>query len=119
MALGADAVYIGTAAVMAIISEQAVEAVPFEPPTSLVVYTGKMTDQLDIETGAENLHKFLKACVKEMEMLTFSMGKTALAEIDKSDICSLDPFLAKATGIQLGYISEEEQKDFFSKNYPF
>lgn len=119
MALGADAVYIGTAAVMALISEQVVESVPFEPPTSMVVYSGKMTDQLDIDTGAQNLHNFLQACVKEMEMVAVSIGKTALSEIDKSDLCCLDPFLAKATGIKLGYVSDEEQEIFFKETYPF
>lgn len=119
MALGADAVYIGTAAVLALVSQQVVESVPFEPPTSLVVYSGKLTDQLDIDTGAQSLHNFLKACVKEMELLAISMGKKALSEIDTSDLCSLDPFLSKATGIKLGYISDEEQKDFFSDQYPF
>ena len=54
MALGADAVYIGTAAVLALVSQQVVESVPFEPPTSLVVYSGKLTDQLDIDTGAQS-----------------------------------------------------------------
>ncbi|MGI6226047.1 MAG: FMN-binding glutamate synthase family protein [Peptococcales bacterium] len=119
MALGADAVYIGTAAVMALVSEQMYETVPFEPPTSLVVYTGKMTDKLDVDTGAMSLFRYLNACVKEMELVAFSMGRTTLSEIDKSDLCSLDPFLSKATGIKLGYISDEEQERFFTENQPF
>lgn len=59
LALGANAVYIGTAAIMALVSEQMVETVPFEPPTSLVVYTGKITDSLDIEKGAKSLFRYL------------------------------------------------------------
>ncbi|KJS82575.1 MAG: glutamate synthase [Peptococcaceae bacterium BICA1-8] len=119
MALGADAVYIGTAAVMALVSEQMVETVPFEPPTSLVVYTGKMTDTLDIDKGARSLSRYLNACVKEMELVAISMGRTALSEVAKSDLCSLDPFLSKATGVKLGYISDEEQGRFFSESQSF
>lgn len=119
MALGADAVYIGTAAVMALVSEQVVGSVPFEPPTSLVVYTGKMTDKLDIDIGAKSLFRYLNACVREMELVAISMGRTALSEINKSDLCSLDPFLSKATGIKLGYIADEEQERFFSENQAF
>lgn len=119
MALGADAVYIGTAAVMALVSEQMVKSVPFEPPTSLVVYTGKMTDQLDIDLGAQSLFRFVTACIKEMEMAAQSMGKNALAEITKEDLCSLDPFLSKATGIKLGYISDEDQERFFGESQTF
>lgn len=116
LALGADAVYIGTAAVMAVVSEQMIETVPFEPPTSMVVYSGKMTDQLDIDKGAQGLYNYLQACVKEMELVTISMGKTDFSKVSRSDLCSLDPFLSKATGIKLGYISDEEQEDFFSIN---
>lgn len=90
MALGADAVYIGTAAVMAMVSEQMIETMPFEPPTSLVVYTGKMTDSLDVEKGARSLFRYLNACTREMEQVAVSLGKTALTDISKSDLCTLD-----------------------------
>jgi len=119
MALGADGVYIGTAAVMALISDQMVKAVPFEPPTSLVVYTGKMTDQLDVDKAAMNLVRFLNACVREMELVAMTLGKTAFTDITKSDLCTLDPFMAKATGIELGMISADDQKRFFTETESF
>ena len=100
LALGANAVYIGTAAIMALVSEQMVETVPFEPPTSLVVYTGKITDSLDIEKGAQSLFRYLNACIQEMEQVAISLGKTALTDISKADLCTLDPFIAKAAGIE-------------------
>jgi len=118
IALGADAVYIGTAALMALVSEQMVKSVPFEPPTSLLVYTGKMTDQLDIDQASTNLFRYLNACVTEMELVAVSAGKTALSDISKADLCTLDPFLAKATGIQLGYVSPENQDRFFEETKP-
>ncbi|MDD4335532.1 MAG: FMN-binding glutamate synthase family protein, partial [Desulfotomaculaceae bacterium] len=68
MALGADAVYIGTAAIMAMLGDQITKAIPFEPPTALVVYTGKMTDQLDVDKSVQNLFYFLNAAVREMGM---------------------------------------------------
>jgi len=114
LALGADAVYIGTAAIMALISEQIVESVPFEPPTSLVVYTGKATDSLDIEKAATNLFNFLNVSTLEMQQVAESLGKFALSEIDKSDLCALDPFLAKAIGVDFGYVAPTRQEDFFA-----
>ncbi|RAP75099.1 FMN-binding glutamate synthase family protein [Paenibacillus montanisoli] len=119
IALGADAVYIGTTAIMALISDQMVKTMPFEPPTSLVVYTGKMTDQLDIDQSAMNLTRYLNACVKEMEMVAQSLGKTALTDLSKSDLCTMDPFIAKATGIELGYVSSENQERFFNETQSF
>lgn len=115
MALGAQAVYIGTAAIMALISEQIVESVPFEPPTSLVVYTGKITDSLDIEKGAVTLFNFLNVCSTEMQQVAESLGKHSLAEIDKSDLCALDPFLARAIGVEYGYVASEKQQDYFAQ----
>ncbi|MDN4592356.1 FMN-binding glutamate synthase family protein [Polycladomyces subterraneus] len=119
IALGADAVYIGTAALMAMVSEQMVKAVPFEPPTSLIVYTGKMTDRLDIDQAVMNLVRYLNACVHEMEQVAMTLGKTALTDITKSDLCTLDPFLAKATGIPLGTVSPEHQDRFFEEVTPW
>lgn len=118
LACGADAVYIGTAAVMALVSEQMVKALPFEPPTDLVVYSGKMTDQLDVEKASRNLVRYLNACMQEMEQVAISLGKTAIADISKSDLCTIDPFLAKATGIQLGTVSPEKQDRFFEETKP-
>lgn len=118
LALGADAVYIGTAAIMAMASEQIVKAVPFEPPTSLVVYSGKATEQLDIDQGAKNLANYLNACVQEMELLAMSLGKTALSDIEKSDLTTLDPFIAKAIDVQFGYIAPERQNQFFEELNP-
>lgn len=113
IALGADAVYIGTAAVMALISDQMTESMPFEPPTSLVVYTGKMTDSLDIDKGARNLFRYLNACVQEMEQVAVSLGKTSLSDLTKSDLCCLDPFISRATGIDFAYVAPENQERFF------
>ncbi|MGA8942781.1 MAG: FMN-binding glutamate synthase family protein [Thermoactinomyces sp.] len=118
IALGADCVYIGTAALMALVSEQIVKALPFEPPTDLLVYTGKKTDQLNVDQAAKNLVRYLNACVREMELVAFSLGKTALSDLSKSDLCTIDPFIAKATGIQLGYVSPEKQSRFFEETEP-
>jgi glutamate synthase domain-containing protein 2 len=113
MALGADAVYIGTAAVMALVGDQLAKTAPFEPPTSLVVYNAKMTDKLDVDRSAGHLVNFLNASVKEMELVCYSLGKKSLADIDRSDLCALDPFLAKAVGVELGFVAPEEQDAYF------
>ena len=118
IALGADCVYIGTAALMALASEQMVKSVPFEPPTSLLVYSGKMTDQLDVDQAAMNLVRYLNACVREMELVLISLGKTAVADLTKSDLCTMDPFIAKATGIELGMLPPKTNPAFLKKPTP-
>lgn len=118
MAVGADAVYIGTAALMAMTAEQATESLPFEPPTSLVVYTGKMTDEFDIDKGVRSLLHFFNACMQEMEQVAVSLGKTALRDIGKSDLCTLDPFLSQCTGIELGAVSSAKQRRVLTEEAP-
>lgn len=114
MALGADAVYIGTAAIMAMLGDQITGAVPFEPPTDLVVYTGKMTDHLDIDKSAQNLFYFLNACVREMELVAITTGKVSLSDVDKNDLVALDPFLARALNVELGFVSPDNQAMFYN-----
>ncbi|WP_010278046.1 FMN-binding glutamate synthase family protein [Paenibacillus senegalensis] len=118
MALGADAVYMGTAAIMALVSDQMTKSLPFEPPTSLVVYNAKMTDQLDPDKGALSLANFLNATVREMELVCYSLGRTSVSEVAKSDLCTLDPFISRAIGVDLGYISPEEQEKYFAELSP-
>lgn len=113
MALGADAVYTGTAALVAMIGDQMAHTLPFEPPVDLVVYSSKMTDKLDIDRSVTNLTNFLNACVKEMELVGYSTGKTRFADFNLSDLCTLDPFLSRALGVELGYVSTAEQENFF------
>jgi glutamate synthase domain-containing protein 2 len=115
LAIGADATYMGTAMIMAIVGDQMTKTLPFEPPTDLVVYEAKMTDKLDIDKSATNGYNFLTACVKEMELVCYTLGKDNLSHIGKEDLCTLDPFLARALQVDLGYISPADQEDFFDK----
>lgn len=113
MALGADAVYIGTTAIMAMVSDLIVETMPFEPPTSMVVYSGKATDQLDVDKAADNLTRYLQASVREMELMAISIGKDDLTALDRSDLCALDPFLAKAVGVDYAAVPPDAQSAFY------
>jgi len=113
LALGANAIYLGTAAIMAMIGDQIAKTMPFEPPTDMVVYTGKMTDHLDVEQSVHNLFNFLNSCVMEMEMVAFSTGKVALSDINRDDLVCLDPFLTRALDIQLGFVAPDDQAAYF------
>lgn len=103
MALGADAVYIGTAAVMAMIHTQIVESSPFEPPTQLALYSGRLKDELDIDLAVKSLTNYLNSCVAEMVLGVVAMGKEALTAVDKSDLCALTPAAADISGVELAY----------------
>ena len=95
--------------------DQIAKNLPFEPPTDLAVYTGKMTDRLDVDKSVQNLFYFLNACVREMELVTITAGKVALGDLNRDDLVTLDPFLARALKIDLGYVAPENQAAYFSE----
>lgn len=101
IALGADAVYIGAAALFAMSHTQVLNALPFEPPTQLVWYDGKSADQFDVETGSLHLWKFLISCQQEMVEAVRALGKRSVKEVNKNDLLALDELTAKGLGIPL------------------
>lgn len=99
LALGADAVAIGTMALFAVVHTQILKAVPFEPPTQLVYDAGSLSHKFDAEKGALYLANFLASCVDEMKECVRALGKTALSEVGRDDMYALDERTAKVTGV--------------------
>lgn len=119
MALGADAVYIGTIAMMALTYTQFVETVPQEPPTELLLYAGKAQQELDVELAAKSLANFIMSCVGEMVLGAQSLGRDSLSEVCRDDLCALTPYAADVTGVSLAYRSHhrDEQVDPFPRHH--
>lgn len=101
LALGAQAVAIGTAALMAVSHGQITDALPFEPPTALVFADGDLARRLDVERGARALANFLESCRQELTLAVRALGKTAIQAVDASDLCCLDPDLAALAEVRL------------------
>lgn len=102
-ALGADAVYIGTIALIALLHSQMTKALPFEPPTQIALYTGVFKDELDEAKAAENLANFLHSCQEEMRMACYAMGKNSIFAVNRGDLCSVDKDLAALCRIRWAY----------------
>lgn len=103
LALGADACYIGTAAVFAIAHASVSKALPWEPVTSLVWQEGKHRDQLDIPMAVQNLANYVKSCVAEMTLGVRALGKTGFRQVSREDLCALNREISEITGVQLAY----------------
>ena len=103
LALGADAVYIGSAILFAVSHTQSLNALPFEPPTQVVWNQGKFKDQFKIEDGVKSAEKFLTASTEEMKMALRAMGKRSLKELSKKDLVSYDELTAKMIGIPFSF----------------
>ncbi|MCR4426951.1 MAG: FMN-binding glutamate synthase family protein [Firmicutes bacterium] len=114
LALGADAVYIGTAAVMAMVAQQLVKASPREPSLQLVLHSGRLHEKFDVELAVKSLVNFLKASVDEMKNVMYSLGHAAVSELGPDDLCCVDPWLARALGVSYAGVAPEEQDAFFA-----
>lgn len=112
LALGADAVYIGTIALMAAMQAQVVKTLPQAPPSQLAIYTGKMADKLDVDKAAQHLANFLTSCKAEMQLAAQAVGRQALKELNRSDLVAVEKDLAEFAGIRYaGSRRQYEQAD--------
>lgn len=111
LALGADSVYIGTIALVAMLQTQMGKALPFEPAPQVPLYSGKFKEDLDVDRGAENLARFLKSCVEEMRLTAYALGKTGLDQFAREDLVCVDRDLAQALGVDYAGFPHNEQPD--------
>ncbi|MEN6567659.1 MAG: FMN-binding glutamate synthase family protein [Veillonellales bacterium] len=116
LALGADAVYIGTVALLAAMHTQITKVLPQSPPSQLALYTGKMTDRLDIDMAAEHLAKYLKSCILEMQLAIQAIGKMATKDLDRSDLVTVDKDLADFIGIRYAGAPRQNMEQLMEDN---
>jgi glutamate synthase domain-containing protein 2 len=98
LALGADAVYIGTAAMIAVNCEQYRICNTGLCPTGLTTQNPALEAQLDVGEGTGRLATFIRASTDEMAAFARITGKRDLRELDITDLVSLDRDLASLAG---------------------
>ena len=103
LALGADAVYLGTVPLFALAHSQIEKVIPWEPPTTLLYYDSPTKTQLNIDQAATNVVNVLQSMVLEIEEGMRGLGKTSLKELSSDDLVALDALTAEVTGVTLVY----------------
>lgn len=103
MALGADAMYSGEAALIGAVYSQLHKMPPGTTPAEIYLSWGKHNDKLDIEEAAKSLSNFISASTKEMAMLTGTVGKDDIKSVTIDDMVSIKEDISKATGVKLAY----------------
>ena len=101
LALGADAVAIGTILIMVMAHTQTTKVLPWEPPTELVYETGKRRKNFSVEQGAQSVANFLQSCNAELEIGMRNLGKTSLKELSLEDLAALTSEMAEMSGAEL------------------
>ncbi len=100
LALGADGVYIGTAALIAINCEQYRICHTGLCPTGVTTHNPNLTSQLDVQEGVRKLTNFISTTTQEIANLTRIIGKNDVNALNGDDLVSLEKDLAKITGVQ-------------------
>jgi len=103
LALGANAIYLGTMPLYALSHTQTTKSIPWEPPTQLVVHGGKQSGRLNWKLAARHLANYLISCTEEIKEGVRALGKRALHEVDASDLVALDEMTSQVTGTPLVY----------------
>jgi glutamate synthase domain-containing protein 2 len=98
LALGADAVYIGTAAMIAVNCEQYRICQTGLCPTGVTTQNPVLEAQLDVEKGKERLATFIRASTEEMALFARIAGKSSLMDLDLTDLVALREDLARIAG---------------------
>nr|WP_242876307.1 FMN-binding glutamate synthase family protein [Desulfosporosinus hippei] len=107
IALGADAIYLGTVPIFALVHNQIKKILPWEPLTQLIWYDSPYKQRLDIPLASKSVANVLKSMTLEMEEGVRALGKTSLSELGPNDLVALDEWTAKVTGIKLAYSWED------------
>ncbi|AUW93946.1 hypothetical protein BXT84_08290 [Sulfobacillus thermotolerans] len=100
MAIGADAVYIGYAALMALSAAEAVKVLPFAPPEDLLYHKGQHQHELDVDRAANHLAHFLRSSCDEMRYGVQALGKTDVHDVNRHDLVALDPWTAQMAKVR-------------------
>lgn len=103
IALGADAIYLGTVPLFALVHKQIHKILPWEPLTQLVWYGSPYKQRLDINLASKSVGNVLKSMTIEMEEGVRALGKTALSEVGPNDLVALDEWTAQVTGVKRAY----------------
>ncbi|HWQ43290.1 MAG TPA: FMN-binding glutamate synthase family protein [Desulfosporosinus sp.] len=103
IALGADAIYLGTVPMFALVHRQIHKILPWEPLTQLVYYDSPYKTQLDINLASTSVVNALKSMALEMEEGVRALGKTALSDLGPNDLVAMDEWTARVTGVKRAY----------------
>lgn len=102
LALGADAVALGSALVFAASHGQGSQKpLPWEPPTELVWYDGNLSHQLDIDKAARHTSLFFQSCTDEMKLAAQALGKKSLRDVNKKDLLAMDSLSSSIADVPL------------------
>jgi glutamate synthase domain-containing protein 2 len=99
LALGADAVYIGTSALIAMNCQQYRICHTGHCPTGVTTNDPVLVQRLDVEEGIRKLTNFINVSNQEVANLLRIVGKDDIKKLGLEDLVALKKELSEATGV--------------------
>lgn len=117
IALGADAIYIGTAALIALNCNRAIHQIDYHAigtapyhchhchtglcPVGITTQNPELMKRLNIDEGAERVFNLLRAMTMEIQMLARACGKSDVHHLEPEDMAALTAEASMICGIPL------------------
>jgi glutamate synthase domain-containing protein 2 len=111
LALGADAVAIGTAAILAGTCIACVQCHSNRCPTGITTHKGDLEARYEVDRNAEWVATFLRNMAMEISAITLASGKDDCHHLNREDLRALTPEASAITGLPMydtGRIYEPE-----------
>lgn len=100
IAMGADAVAISSAALMALGCQRYRACDSGRCPMGIATQDPELESRLDIEAGAERVANFLNAVADQLRTFARASGHDDIHELGLYDLCTTDEDISAATGIR-------------------
>ena len=100
LALGADAVAVGTAALMAACCQQFRMCNTGRCPVGCTTQDPELRARLSIEHSARRVENYLRVCTEELKEFARLTGRTTVAGLQRSDLCTVSSEISRALGIE-------------------
>jgi glutamate synthase domain-containing protein 2 len=99
LALGADAVYIGTAALWAMSCEYYRMCETNQCPTGTTTQDPTLIQKFDVDAGAKKLANFIRISTHEIANIARAVGKDDVHKLDKHDLVALTKGAGELSGV--------------------
>lgn len=101
LALGADACYIGTGALIAMGCRRCNQCSEGSCPVGITTQNQDLRKKLDYEEAGKKISNYLKAITEEIKMLVQQAGNTDVKKIEKSSLKALSIEASAISGVEL------------------
>jgi glutamate synthase domain-containing protein 2 len=99
LALGADAIYLGTMILFASAHNQGNIAMPWEPIGSVNWYVDQLSRRLKVKPAADYVANYIQSTILEMEEGIRTIGKSSIKQLSSDDLRSITVEAYRLTGI--------------------